>query len=126
MNCAVGTEQRHLGESMLFCCYFSRKDDVLAISVIARFPLCPCFPGHGPCQHALPAPHGGLRGLLHRSAHPFTRLRCLLEVRTLVLRLYLFPPQCAKTTMRPNEEEMFQARLIIFFFLAGGSILDGW
>lgn len=36
--------------------------------------------GHGSCQHALCAPHGGLWGLLHRSAHPAANLRCLLEV----------------------------------------------
>lgn len=51
---------------------------------MACFPLCiPSFPGYGSRQRALCAPHGGLRGLLHCSAHPSANLRCLLEVHAL-------------------------------------------
>lgn len=61
----------------------------LAVIINILFPLSvPSLPfsspssGYGSYQHALCAPHGGLWGLLHCSAHPAANLRCLLEVHT--------------------------------------------
>lgn len=86
--------------------------------------------GHGSYQYALCAPHGGLWGFLHRSAHPAANLRCLLEVRThthmrahtnlLETCMCLYShipkhcsgcmcfPRSAKTPVKPNKEQMVQ------------------
>lgn len=77
---ALGTKQQHVGNP---CCFvlFYQKNDILRL-FNDMFSSVSVFSGHGPCQHALRAPHGGLRGLLHCSAHPSAHLRCLLEVYT--------------------------------------------
>lgn len=51
--------------------------------------------GHGPFQHALSAPHGGMWGLLHCSPHPAVNLRCLLEVKNTYTNInWLMPHSC--------------------------------